>query len=902
MLDQQQLEEWVKKLNLTAQAENMIRQIRSLPPTRRVKGGAGNVCGRYPSRKMGVTIQFESHRHELAAIFELEHDSSVCEYYDQPPSIKLNYAGKNGRRIGVIHTPDYFVLRSGSAGYEECKPEAELLRLVKQSPGRYQHDEAGQWRCPPGEEFAGQYGFYYRLRSDAGIDWIWQRNIQFLEDYLRADTPPAPKSTHQAICDLVARNPGISLGCLRQQTDGVASADDIFTLIATDAVWVDLTAAPLINPERVRLFSSRDAALADHYLSEARTSAGIFPHTPATPVIGQSITWDGNIRTIVNVGETSVALSDAGQSLIEITRSQFEQLAKAGRISGVRTETAGLHPEAQRRLIEASQADMCEANRRAELVRARLRGDPLSTDQSVSERTLRSWVASYRAAEAAYGTGYLGLLPKTARRGNRGRKLPEQTCNLMNEFIEREYETLRQRTKYAAYALLLHRCQERGALAPSYKTFSLEVKRRANAEQTFKRQGRRAAYQRQPFYWELELTTPRHGDRPFEICHLDHTEADIELRCEHTGRALGRPWVTFLSDAFSRRLLAIWLTFDPPSYRSCMMALRECVRRHHRFPQTLVVDGGRDFESVYFETLLARFECTKKSRPPAQPRFGSVCERLFGTATTQFFDNLLGNTQLTRQARLVTKSVDPKPQSVWTLERLFERLSEWAYEIYDSLEHPALGRSPGEAFAAGIMQGGHRPHRLIAYDEQFQLLTLPTTWKGTAKVVPGRGVKINGLYYWSDQFRDPSVEKTQAPVRYDPYDLGLAWAFVAHRWVRCVSEYHAVFHGRSEKELMIASNELRARKQAYSRQFSVTASRLAAFLQSVEMEESLLAQRLKDVAMRPVLRLINSAAEGGTASKSFPDTSPPEIASIADSDSAVAPSAGEPVWQIYGEF
>src|SRR6266545_4248099 len=94
------------------------------------KGGAGNVCGRYPSRKMGVTIQFESHRHELAAIFELEHDSSVCEYYDQPPSIKLNYAGKNGRRIGVIHTPDYFVLRSGSAGYEECKPEAELLRLV----------------------------------------------------------------------------------------------------------------------------------------------------------------------------------------------------------------------------------------------------------------------------------------------------------------------------------------------------------------------------------------------------------------------------------------------------------------------------------------------------------------------------------------------------------------------------------------------------------------------------------------------------------------------------------------------------------------------------------------------------------------------------------------------------
>ena len=96
------------------------------------------------------------------------------------------------------------------------------------------------------------------------------------------------------------------------------------------------------------------------------------------------------------------------------------------------------------------------------------------------------------------------------------------------------------------------------------------------------------------------------------------------------GRILGRPWYTMLTDAFSRRLLAIFLTFDPPSYRSCMMVLRECVRRHGRLPQSLVVDGGKEFGSVYFDTLLARFECTKKTRPPAKARFGSVCERLFG--------------------------------------------------------------------------------------------------------------------------------------------------------------------------------------------------------------------------------------------------------------------------------
>ena len=38
---------------------------------------------------MGVTIQFESHKNELARIRELEYDPEVLEYYDQPPSIKL---------------------------------------------------------------------------------------------------------------------------------------------------------------------------------------------------------------------------------------------------------------------------------------------------------------------------------------------------------------------------------------------------------------------------------------------------------------------------------------------------------------------------------------------------------------------------------------------------------------------------------------------------------------------------------------------------------------------------------------------------------------------------------------------------------------------------------------------
>ncbi len=83
--------------------------------------------------------------------------------------------------------------------------------------------------------------------------------------------------------------------------------------------------------------------------------------------------------------------------------------------------------------------------------------------------------------------------------------------------------------------------------------------------------------------------------------------------------------------------------------------LRECVHRHNRLPDMLVVDWGPEFRSIYFETLLARYECSKATRPPAKPRFGSVVERLFGTANTTFVFNLAGNTQVMKNVRQVIR-------------------------------------------------------------------------------------------------------------------------------------------------------------------------------------------------------------------------------------------------------
>ena len=237
MLSEADLLSWCKRLALSEPAQAAISEVRSRNPARRVGGGRENVSGRYPSRKMGFTIQFESHRVELPFVYEMEHAASVLEYYDQPPSIPLAYHAANGRRLSIMHTPDYFVLREGSAGWVECKTAEELKKLAVSAPNRYVRDGNGRWRCPPGEAHASAVGLEYRVWSSAEINWTLQRNLLFLEDYLRCDPASAAGFVSPAIKAAIDAKPGILLCELLEDTDNATKRDEIYFLIATGAVY-----------------------------------------------------------------------------------------------------------------------------------------------------------------------------------------------------------------------------------------------------------------------------------------------------------------------------------------------------------------------------------------------------------------------------------------------------------------------------------------------------------------------------------------------------------------------------------------------------------------------------------------------------------------------------------------
>jgi putative transposase len=872
---------------------------------------------------MGVVIQAESRTVELAAVYLMEHDPSVVEFWDQPnPSITLRYPvkQKNGRTrtIGVVHTPDYFVIREKAnslqereteLGWEEWKTEEDLLRFEQEESHRYVRDERGQWRCPPGEAVAAPLGFYYRVRSSAEIHETFQRNLRFLSYYLRENSPHVADLAKEEVLALVEHEPGIALGTLLGQIK-LATSDDIYTLLAQEALYIDIYRAPLAEPERVVVWSDEKTAQAWSIARAPQTLPRSHPHTiliePGVPVV-----WDGRRCSILYQGQTTLTLLTEDQQPVELSHSHFQTLVASGKLKGLTAapSEASLSQRVRECLMQADKAALIEANRRYSIISPVLQGSPLA-NCPIPARTVRDWVAKYRKAEEDFGCGYVGLLPKVQERGNREPRLPEEVISILNQFIDQEYENHKQKTKREVYGEFVNVCQDKGLpTVPSYKTFVALVNRRPRYAQAKKRKGSRAAYPKEPMYWELSYELPRHGDRPFEVVHIDHTLLDVELVDSQTRHHFGRPWATFLTDAFSRRLLAVYLTFDEPSYRSCMMILRECVHRYHRFPELVVVDWGPEFESVYFETLLARYECSKASRPKAKPRFGSVIERLFNTANSTFIHNLAGNTQMMKNVRQVTKSVDPREQAIWTLGALYAALRRWAYEVYDTTEHGTLGQTPKDAFEMGLRRFGNRPKEWIEYDEDFIQFTLPSTKKGTAKLVPGKGVKIHNIYYWAREnvFLDhPEWENKQIPVRYDPYDVSHAFVSLkGHRQpVECISEHHAQFKGRSERELQMATEELRKRHHLHSQQFTVTAAKLAHFITSLEAQEVLLDQRKRDYEARAVFALMEGTQrpDGEDASKAItveaaPEGSPTAVSSAPSTAEAQSSSQDEDIYE-----
>src|SRR6266446_10559169 len=319
-------EEWCDRLQLPTVIRDFLIRLRSSPPARRVQGRLLNVCGTYASRKMGVSIQFESHTVELWAIYTMEYDAQVLEFFDQPYQLELHYQGPSGRPTKALHTPDFLVLRADGASFEEWKPEKKLLELMVTHPGRYQRDAQGTWCCPPGEAAAASLGLSYRVRSSGELHPGYIRNLIFLEDYF-FECAVSYEALIQ-ILETVEATPGMTLAALREQHPHLR-VDDVYALIARNRLYADLYTTWLKDHQHLHLYLDRPTAEAHALL---RTNQGSAPFgrmvsaNLTTLHANAQLDWDGKRWTLLNLGDTTTTLLPEEGALIQLETPMFLQL------------------------------------------------------------------------------------------------------------------------------------------------------------------------------------------------------------------------------------------------------------------------------------------------------------------------------------------------------------------------------------------------------------------------------------------------------------------------------------------------------------------------------------------------------------------------------------------------
>lgn len=540
MLSNTELEDYFRTHNLSASARRVIETVRSSPPSRRVDSGAANVACRFASRKMGVTIQAESHTNELPAVIDWENDPRTYEFYDQPPRIKLTYLDAVGRRRAHMATPDFFLLHEGFTGWVECKTEEWLKAHSREGATLYVPDGAGGWRCPAGDEYAASVGLEFRVRSSAETSWVAVRNAEFLADYFDERVPRPSRDEIERARASMAGQAWIRLKDLLESDHGLA-ADRIFKMIADGDLIVVIDRDLLCEPERTNVFRDRVAAQA-YALHHASRQLPAIPCQEAVHVAaGQKLVWDGVPWRVANVGAEEVYLEGADRVLIPLARPTLEQLVREGKVTGIPDNSGLDNAEADKAVRAASPADFALAVKR----HAALRPDPSVSPAApvACDRTLRKWRARFRRGEQALGSGFLGLLPQLHRRGNRKRKLDDAVIGIMNEVIDELFAQPEKRTLVSCWGEVALRCANRNYPAPSEKTFRKEVRRRRGRDLKAKREGEKAAYDQEEFQWydrsRRHLSATRHSRPERATGPAQRDRASAALRHLQAGRRRG---------------------------------------------------------------------------------------------------------------------------------------------------------------------------------------------------------------------------------------------------------------------------------------------------------------------------------------------------------------------------
>ena len=408
-----------------------------------------------------------------------------------------------------------------------------------------------------------------------------------------------------------------------------------------------------------------------------------------------------------------------------------------------------------RQLTELHEADRAAALERFELLRPHLEGRstlaPLAKSAGVTLRTAQRWVARYRAE------GLVGL----ARHGRADLGSRHSSSRTVIQLVE---GLALQRPPLSAAAI--HREVARWAAAesrpvPSHDTVRRIIKSMPPGLLKLGREGEKA------YRDAYDVVLRREATGPNEIWQVDHTPLDLVARRDD-GRE-GRPWLTVITDDYSRAIAGFSVSFDAPSSIGTALALRQAIWRKTEphwsicgIPAALYSDNGSDFTSEHIQQVAADLKIRLIHSIPGAPRGRGKIERLFRTINQRFLCHLPGYRKGGRR-RAGT------PLALAELDHHFRTFINEYHRTTHSQTH--------QAPIARWIAGGFLPQMPDSLEElDLLLLTIPRS----------RRVRTDGVHFAGHRYMDPTLGAyvgEHVVLRYDPRDIAEVRLFHNNRFL-----------------------------------------------------------------------------------------------------------------------
>lgn len=262
----------------------------------------------------------------------------------------------------------------------------------------------------------------------------------------------------------------------------------------------------------------------------------------------------------------------------------------------------------------------------------------------VSPRQIYLLLERYRK-----GTGLVTDLISHRSNGGKGRsRLPEPVEQIIRETIRKRYLTRQKRSVAVIHREITRLCARQGFKPPARNTVASRIAQMNPIDVERRRGGPDSVRSLQSAGGQ-----PPTVGSILEQVQIDHTVIDLNIVDEHERRPIGRPYLTLAIDVYSRCVLGMIVTLEPPSAVSVGLCLAHAAQDKRPWlqqrgldldwpmsgkPVSLYVDNAREFKSEALIRGCQQHGMDIGYRPPGQPHYGGIVERIIGTAMSEIHD------------------------------------------------------------------------------------------------------------------------------------------------------------------------------------------------------------------------------------------------------------------------